>query len=91
MLVTLPIVLLLLDYWPLNRFECSSDKSRTNFWRLLVEKVPLFAVFPRLMRSYVRRAAASDALARALVAHVVATEKCHSQLLHLRLADGMAS
>ena len=42
MLVTLPIVLLLLDYWPLNRFESSSDKSRTNLWRLLVEKVPLF-------------------------------------------------
>ena len=42
MLVTLPIVLLLLDYWPLNRFESSPDKSRTSLRRLLVEKTPLF-------------------------------------------------
>jgi tetratricopeptide (TPR) repeat protein len=41
MLVTLPIVLLLLDYWPLNRFESTSDRSRTSLWRLLVEKIPL--------------------------------------------------
>jgi hypothetical protein len=36
MLVTLPFVLLLLDYWPLGR-----TGSR---WRLLVEKVPLFVL-----------------------------------------------
>ena len=35
MLVTLPIVLLLLDYWPLERFSGSSAA------RLLVEKIPL--------------------------------------------------
>ena len=35
MLVTLPIVLLLLDYWPLNRFE------QSNAVKLVLEKVPL--------------------------------------------------
>jgi Tfp pilus assembly protein PilF len=35
MLVTLPIILLLLDYWPLERFSSSSAA------RLLVEKIPL--------------------------------------------------
>jgi len=36
MLVTLPFVFLLLDYWPLKRWE---QKSR---WNLLIEKVPFF-------------------------------------------------
>ena len=36
MLVTLPIILLLLDYWPLRRFDKSSIR------RLVVEKFPLF-------------------------------------------------
>ncbi len=35
MLVTVPIILLLLDYWPLERFP------GTNATRLLVEKIPL--------------------------------------------------
>src|SRR5438477_3911110 len=35
MLVTLPIVLLLLDYWPLNRFD------QSNAVKLVLEKVPL--------------------------------------------------
>jgi tetratricopeptide (TPR) repeat protein len=39
MLVTLPFVLLLLDYWPLGRFEPAVPRS----WRpLLIEKIPLF-------------------------------------------------
>jgi tetratricopeptide (TPR) repeat protein len=53
-LVTLPFVLLLLDYWPLNRFELStlnSDESRAVpqhstkrvLW-LILEKIPLFAL-----------------------------------------------
>jgi tetratricopeptide (TPR) repeat protein len=37
--VTLPFVLLLLDYWPLNRFERPGKLSR-----LLLEKVPLLAL-----------------------------------------------
>jgi protein O-mannosyl-transferase len=38
MLVTLPFVLLLLDYWPLKRFDA---EPRT---RLIVEKIPFFAL-----------------------------------------------
>jgi tetratricopeptide (TPR) repeat protein len=38
MLVTLPFVLLLLDYWPLKRF------SSARFARLLLEKIPLLAL-----------------------------------------------
>jgi Flp pilus assembly protein TadD len=38
MAVTLPFVLLLLDYWPLARLELGSRFS----WRLVVEKIPFF-------------------------------------------------
>ena len=38
MLVTLPFVLLLLDYWPLDRFRW----ERQNIRRLITEKIPLF-------------------------------------------------
>ena len=38
MLVTLPIILLLLDYWPLERFE------KTGVRKLFLEKVPLFVL-----------------------------------------------
>jgi protein O-mannosyl-transferase len=38
MLVTLPVILLLLDYWPLQRFPNTSAR------RLIVEKIPLFAL-----------------------------------------------
>ena len=38
MLITTPIVLLLLDYWPLDRFTKSSVR------RLVIEKIPLFAL-----------------------------------------------
>ncbi len=55
MLVTLPCVLLLLDYWPLNRFcdaggayqraESGSWFDRLPLaWRLVVEKIPLLLV-----------------------------------------------
>jgi len=37
-LVTLPCVLLLLDYWPLERFKPRSA------WRLVTEKIPFFAL-----------------------------------------------
>jgi Flp pilus assembly protein TadD len=42
MVVTLPLVLLLLDYWPLKRFTQSG--GRLVPWRLIVEKVPLLAL-----------------------------------------------
>jgi tetratricopeptide (TPR) repeat protein len=41
MLVTLPFVLLLLDYWPLRRWEVQSVKPAV---RLLVEKIPFFVL-----------------------------------------------
>jgi len=48
MLVTLPFVLLLLDYWPLKRFQlCSSGGKKHTlkkpfYWGLVWEKIPLF-------------------------------------------------
>ncbi len=42
MLVTLPFVLLLLDYWPLQRLTFQS--SQIVFRRLLFEKLPLFVL-----------------------------------------------
>src|SRR5208282_5015428 len=42
MVVTLPLVLLLLDYWPLKRF--TQPGGRLVPWRLIVEKVPLLAL-----------------------------------------------
>ncbi len=55
MLVTLPFVLLLLDYWPLRRFEKPSSaksKSKSRSWldrqsiprQLILEKIPLLAL-----------------------------------------------
>jgi tetratricopeptide (TPR) repeat protein len=42
MLVTIPFILLLLDYWPLGRFAQSSPmESRALRWRLVLEKLPL--------------------------------------------------
>ncbi len=41
MLVTLPCVLLLLDFWPLGRWGASSSSGR---WLLLVEKIPFIAL-----------------------------------------------
>ncbi len=45
--VTLPFVLLLLDYWPLNRFKWSKyqspvmDYKKSSTWQLVKEKIPL--------------------------------------------------
>src|SRR5439155_14020783 len=45
MLVTWPFVMLLLDYWPLHRFDLTSRREvATRFWPLLREKLPLFAL-----------------------------------------------
>jgi tetratricopeptide (TPR) repeat protein len=42
MLVTLPFVLILLDYWPIGRF--SGLKGWRWFWRTIVDKSPLLAM-----------------------------------------------
>src|SRR5262249_52901053 len=45
MLVTWPFVMLLLDYWPLRRFEITSRREvATKVWPLVREKLPLFAL-----------------------------------------------
>jgi tetratricopeptide (TPR) repeat protein len=43
MLVTLPFVLLLLDYWPLGRLR-DAECGMRNFQRLVVEKIPFLAL-----------------------------------------------
>jgi len=42
MLVTLPFVLLLLDYWPLKRF--AMEEGLRPIWRLMREKIPFFVL-----------------------------------------------
>ena len=44
MLVTLPFVLLLLDYWPLARLSSPTSKVQTQLRSLIAEKIPLFAL-----------------------------------------------
>ena len=49
MLITLPFVLLLMDYWPLGRFqfgrsEGSSLRQSYLAFRLVLEKIPLFVI-----------------------------------------------
>lgn len=48
MLVTLPIILLLLDYWPLGRLQLTARKTKKRQpwpgWSLVVEKTPLFGL-----------------------------------------------
>lgn len=44
MLVTLPFVLLLLDYWPLGRIEDHKPDAGSRLRRLITEKIPLFAL-----------------------------------------------
>ena len=44
MLVTLPFVLLLLDYWPLGRIGNQKSEVGSRLRRLITEKIPLFAL-----------------------------------------------
>src|SRR5437762_3986724 len=45
MLVTWPFVMLLLDYWPLRRFDLTSRREvATKLWPLVREKLPLCAL-----------------------------------------------
>ncbi len=49
-IITFPFVLLLWDYWPLRRFGARNDVSSkarfvpATFWRLVIEKIPLFLI-----------------------------------------------
>ena len=44
MLVTVPLILLLLDYWPLQRLADKARKRAVPTKRLLLEKLPFFAL-----------------------------------------------
>jgi hypothetical protein len=44
MLVTFPVVLLLLDFWPLDRLPLDSGEFWKSAKRRIVEKIPLFAM-----------------------------------------------
>jgi protein O-mannosyl-transferase len=44
MLVTLPFVLLLLDYWPLGRIGGQKSEVGSRLPKLITEKIPLFAL-----------------------------------------------
>jgi tetratricopeptide (TPR) repeat protein len=46
MLVTLPFLLLLLDYWPLGRMHCATETSSPTsaLKKLIIEKIPLFGL-----------------------------------------------
>ena len=47
MLVTLPLILLLMDYWPLNRLTLYQENGKTGWSAmklLLAEKIPLFGM-----------------------------------------------
>ena len=44
MLVTLPFVLLLLDYWPLDRIKTHRSNTERRVLQLILEKIPLIAL-----------------------------------------------
>jgi len=81
MLVTLPFVLLLLDYWPLKRFAARRSNTGFQLWRLILEKIPLLAlsIVSSLVTFLAQRGAigwteqlpVSERVTNALVAYVV--------------------
>ncbi len=66
MLVTLPLLLLLMDYWPLKRLVLSRcEGSGTSLKQLLVEKIPLFVMSVGAAFLILRAHASSKALFKA--------------------------
>lgn len=80
MLVTLPFVLLLLDYWPLGRFpgESVCDGDRAGALRLLVEKIPLLLL-------------AVASCVATLLAQRAAIQSIDKISFHSRVANAMVS
>jgi Flp pilus assembly protein TadD len=82
MLVTLPVVLLLLDYWPLNRWQAEDPGLRLAGWlvprRVVFEKLPLLAL------------SAASCVAT-LLAQVAAIRSNESFPPLLRIANGLAT
>ncbi|HEY2388250.1 MAG TPA: tetratricopeptide repeat protein [Candidatus Binatia bacterium] len=85
-LVTLPFVLLLLDVWPLRRVpafappDVAGTAGPTTAWRLVVEKLPLFAL-----------SAADSAITVAFQARSGAVESLGAFPLAMRLANALTS
>jgi Flp pilus assembly protein TadD len=74
MVVTLPVVLLLLDYWPLRRFEQSTLRSQSStILRLVVEKLPF--VMAALLVSWLTLRGARQEGWTASVAHYAITDR----------------
>ncbi len=65
MLVTLPFILLLLDYWPLRRIDFRAPDFSKKARRLLIEKTPFFVL--SLIGCIVTMKAQSDVIHRASV------------------------
>jgi Flp pilus assembly protein TadD len=81
MLVTWPFVMLLLDYWPLHRFQRSEVKDQWSVVRgLLVEKIPLFALV-----------AASAVITSVAQSHAGAVRTFTEVSITLRLSNALAS
>jgi len=62
MMVTFPFVLLLLDYWPLNRAGDTAQEAVRRLPRLLLEKAPLFVLAVVFGVITMRTQAADDAV-----------------------------
>jgi Flp pilus assembly protein TadD len=74
MVVTLPVVLLLLDYWPLRRFELSTLRSQpSTILRLVVEKLPF--VVAAVLVSWITLRGAHQEGWTASVAHYALTNR----------------
>ena len=81
MLVTWPFVMLLLDYWPLRRFEITSRREvATKVWPLVREKLPLFAL-----------AAASAVVTSIAQSHAGAVRTLTEFPFTLRLSNALVS
>jgi len=79
MVITLPLIMILLDYWPLRRFESPSGKVNPVLWQLK-EKLPFFVLSailfivtfytPNEHQTYAKGLSLSSRLANAPIAFV---------------------
>jgi tetratricopeptide (TPR) repeat protein len=82
MLVTLPFVLLLLDYWPLSRLQWGHQfgHQKQSVWHLIIEKVPLFIL-----------SAASSIVTYVIQQSAGAMEMGESYPLNIRISNAAVS
>lgn len=86
MLVTLPCVLLLLDYWPLRRIQGSSDDAQlapqASAGMLIIEKLPLLALSAVSALITIRAQRAGGALAATFPLGVSVKNALYSYLMY---------